>query len=73
MMKLSYIIPLYNAEKYISKCLDSILESDIARNEYEIIVIDDGSKDNEQAVVKQYAQKYDNIKLHVQENQGYFV
>lgn len=69
-MKLSFIIPLYNAEAYIGKCLDSILDSDLDRREYEIIVIDDGSKDNGQAVVRQYAQKYDNIKLLVQENQG---
>lgn len=69
-MKLSFIIPLYNAEAYIGKCLDSILDSDINRKEYEIIVIDDGSKDDGQSVVKQYAQKYDNIKLLVQENQG---
>lgn len=69
-MKLSFIIPLYNAEAYIGKCLDSILNSDIDRKEFEIIVIDDGSKDNGQAVVKLYAQKYDNIKLLVQENQG---
>lgn len=69
-MKLSFIIPLYNAEAYIGKCLDSILDSDIDCKEYEIIVIDDGSKDNGQAVVRQYVQKYDNIKLLVQENQG---
>lgn len=69
-MKLSFIIPLYNAEAYIGKCIDSIMESDLDRKEFEIIVIDDGSKDNGQAVVRQYAQKYDNIKLFVQENQG---
>lgn len=69
-MKLSFIIPLYNAEAYIGKCLDSILESDIDHKEYEIIVIDDGSKDNGQAVVRQYVQKYENIKLFVQENKG---
>lgn len=69
-MKLSFIIPLYNAEEYIGKCLDSILESDIDRMEYEIIVIDDGSKDNGLAVAREYEQKYDNIKVLTQENQG---
>lgn len=69
-MKLSFIIPLYNAEAYIAECLDSILNSDIDRKEYEIIVIDDGSKDNGLAVVRQYEQKYDNITVLVQENQG---
>lgn len=69
-MKLSFIIPLYNAEAYIADCLDSILNSDIDRKEYEIIVIDDGSKDNGLAVVRQYEQKHDNITVLVQENQG---
>lgn len=69
-MKLSFIIPLYNAETFICKCLDSILNSDIDRNEYEIIVIDDGSKDNGLTVVRQYEQQYDNITVLVQENQG---
>lgn len=69
-MKLSFIIPLYNAEAYIADCLDSILNSDIDRKEYEIIVIDDGSKDNGLAVVRQYEQLYDNITVLAQENQG---
>lgn len=69
-MKLSFIIPLYNAEAYIADCLDSILNSDIDRKEYEIIVIDDGSEDNGLAVVRQYEQKHDNITVLVQENQG---
>lgn len=69
-MKLSFIIPLYNAEPYIADCLDSILNSDIDHKEYEIIVIDDGSKDNGLSVVRQYEQKHDNIKVLTQENQG---
>lgn len=69
-MKLSFIIPLYNAEAYIGKCLDSILNSDIDRKEYEIIIIDDGSKDNGLAVVREYEQKYENIQVLVQKNQG---
>lgn len=69
-MKLSFIIPLYNAEAYVGKCLDSILDSDIDSREYEIIVIDDCSKDNGLAVAREYEQKYDNIKVLAQENQG---
>lgn len=69
-MKLSFIIPLFNSEEYIGKCLDSILYSDIDCKEYEIIVIDDGSKDNGLAVAREYEQKYDNIKVLAQENQG---
>ena len=38
---LSFIIPMYNAEKYIGTCLDSILSQDLNMSEYEIIVVDD--------------------------------
>ncbi|MCQ2246334.1 MAG: glycosyltransferase [Bacteroidaceae bacterium] len=69
-MKLSFIIPLYNAEAYIGKCLDSILYSDVDRKEYEVIVIDDGSTDNGLAIARQYEQQYDNIKVLTQTNQG---
>ena len=69
-MLLSFIIPLYNAEAYIGKCLDSILNSDIEKNEYEVIVIDDGSKDKGLSVARQYEQQYDNIRVLTQTNQG---
>lgn len=69
-MKLSFIIPLYNAEAYVGQCLDSILNSNIDHKEYEIIVIDDGSKDNGLALIREYEQKYENIKVLAQENQG---
>lgn len=69
-MKLSFIIPLYNAVAYIGKCLDSILNSDIDKSEYEIIVIDDGSTDNGLSVARQFAEKYSNITVLAQENQG---
>ena len=49
---LSVIIPLYNSEKYIKRCIDSILELQISK---EIIVIDDGSTDNSAQVLKSYA------------------
>lgn len=68
--KLSIIIPLYNAEKYIGKCLDSILNSDMPQESYEIVVIDDGSKDEGAAVVKGYQENHDNITLLSQTNQG---
>ena len=44
-MKISIIIPAYNAEKQIRKCVLSALQQDISHNEYEIIVINDGSTD----------------------------
>ncbi|SEM43846.1 Glycosyltransferase involved in cell wall bisynthesis [Chryseobacterium taichungense] len=67
-MKLSIIIPIYNIEKYVSKCLDSILNQDFI--DYEIILIDDGSTDNSLSLCKEYEIKHPNIQLFSQENQG---
>ncbi|MGB3145047.1 MAG: glycosyltransferase, partial [Maribacter sp.] len=71
-MKLSIIIPLYNKEKYIERCLYSLLNQGLSPNEYEIIIVDDGSKDSGVAAVNTYAKKNGivNIKLIQQINQG---
>lgn len=68
-MKLSVIIPYYNADKWISRILDSLLNQDLATEEYEIIVVDDGSKD-EATVLEEYVARYDNIYYIRQENSG---
>lgn len=70
MIKLSIIVPLYNSEKYIRKCLDSLLNQDIPWSNYEIIVVNDGSPDKSYETVAEYATKYSNITLVSQENQG---
>lgn len=58
---ISVIIPLYNTEKYIKRCIESI-ESQSFRN-LEIIVVDDGSKDNSVSIVKKLSNRYKNINL----------
>lgn len=68
-MKLSIIIPFYNADKWIGRMLQSLLNQDLATEEYEVIVVDDGSKD-EPKVMKDYAARYANIKYIRQENSG---
>ena len=68
-MKLSIIIPYYNADKYISGMLDSLLKQDLSADEYEIIVVDDGSKD-EPKILKEYVSKNDNIRYIRQDNSG---
>lgn len=68
--KLSIIIPMYNAERYIGACLDSIVSSDLSKGKYEIVVINDGSKDNSANIAKEYVEKYSNISYLSQENQG---
>lgn len=69
-MKLSIIIPLYNSELYLPKCLDSVLRQDIPHQDYEIILVNDGSPDNSYAIALQYAQIYPNIVVLTQENKG---
>ena len=70
MIKLSIIIPIYNVEKYIEKCLLSCINQDIPSSDYEIIVINDGSKDNSLAIVNEIAIQYNNIIIDSQENKG---
>lgn len=69
-MKLSIVIPLYNKEKYIDRCLKSLLAQDISPNEYEIIIVDDGSKDSGGLIAHNYAEKHVNIQFFSQENAG---
>ena len=64
--KVSVIIPVYNVEKYLHKCLDSILRQTL--KEIEIICIDDGSQDNSLEVIKEYASKDNRIIVISQEN-----
>ena len=67
--KVSIIIPVYNVEKYISKCLDSLVNQTL--KEIEIIVVNDGSPDNSQKIIDKYVKKYpDKIKSYIKENGG---
>ncbi|MBO4815559.1 MAG: glycosyltransferase [Clostridia bacterium] len=58
-VKLSIIVPVYNVEKYISECLESLVNQTI--NNYEIIVVIDGSQDKSIDIVKEYKERYPNI------------
>lgn len=71
-MLLSIIIPVYNLEKYISNCLDSIIEQidDKIMDEIEIILVNDGSTDNSEQICKKYGVKYKNIQYIYQKNSG---
>lgn len=68
MPKISVIVPVYNGEKFISKCLDSLLSQNL--NDIEIIVINDGSIDKTENIVKQRALSDTRITLISQENSG---
>lgn len=68
MLKISIIIPVYNVELYIAKCLDTLINQ-VYKN-LEIIIINDGSTDNSLKIVEEYARKDVRIKVISQENKG---
>ncbi len=68
--RVSIIIPAYNIEDYIGKCLDSVLSQDMDVNLIEIIVVDDGSSDKTGAVIDEYAARNANIKPIHKKNEG---
>lgn len=68
MFLLSVIIPVYNVEEYIERCLESII-AQLSSN-IEIILVDDGSTDYSGKICDEYASKYETIKVVHQSNQG---
>ncbi len=70
MIKVSVIIPVYNMEKYLEECLDSVCHQTL--KELEIICINDGSKDRSDQILKNYAQKDKRIVLIEQKKSGNF-
>lgn len=69
-MRLSIIIPMYNASQYIERCINSIYHQGLNVNEFEVIVINDGSTDNSLEIVKDYLTSYKNIRFFSQKNSG---
>lgn len=69
-MKLSVLVPVYNAENFIKRCLSSLMEQNINKNEYEVIVYNDGSTDKSLEIVSNYSKKHNNIHVHSHKNQG---
>ena len=67
--KVSVIVPVYNVEHYLAKCLDSLVNQSLQK--IEIIVVNDGSKDGSENIIQQYSAKYpDKIKSFAKENGG---
>ena len=67
-MRFSVIVPVYNQEDYINKCLDSVLSQALA--DFEVIAIDDGSTDNSPAVCDCFAEKDGRIRVIHKQNEG---
>lgn len=69
-MTLSFIIPLYNCEAYVADCLNGIYGSEVDERDFEVIIVNDGSKDNGPMVCQSFANEHSNLHLISQENQG---
>lgn len=69
-IKLSVIVPIYNVESYLPKCVDSLLKQDLESSAYEIILVDDGSTDGSAAIADSYATKCCNVRTIHQPNRG---
>lgn len=70
MILITIVIPSYNVEKYLSKCLDSIVLQDLGLYNIEIIVVNDGSTDSTEDIAKSYAAKFAFIQVICQPNKG---
>ena len=68
MIKVSVIVAVYNAEKYLEKCIDSLLYQTL--EEIEIIAVDDGSTDSSSAILVEYAKRSSKLKYFIKENGG---
>lgn len=68
MSKVSVIVPVYNVEKYLEKCIDSIVRQ--TYSDIEILLVDDGSTDSSGDICDKYAKQYDTIKVIHQDNMG---
>lgn len=64
----SVIIPVYNAERYLARCLDSIIAQSLKG--FEIIAVDDGSSDGSAEILRQYSARHGNLQIKTQVNQG---
>lgn len=68
MIKVSVIVPVYNVEKYLDKCLNTLARQTL--KDIEIIIVNDGSPDNSQKIIDKYTEKYSNMKSYIKENGG---
>ena len=69
-MDLSIIVPVYNVEKYIRSCIESIFKQSLDENLFEVIIVNDGTKDRSMDVIADIIQQHSNITIINQDNQG---
>lgn len=69
-MDLSIIVPVYNVEKYVRPCIESIFKQSLDEERFEVIIVNDGSTDHSMEMIADIVQQYHNITIINQENQG---
>ena len=69
-MKLSIIVPIYNVEQYILECVQSVYRQALTENDFELILVNDGTQDNSFGVIKDIIHQHTNIIVVEQSNQG---
>lgn len=69
-MKLSIIVPVYNVKAFLNKCVDSLLAQDLPKEDFEIILVDDGSTDGSGKLCDSLAAEHGNIRVIHQQNRG---
>lgn len=69
-MDLSIIVPVYNVESYLDKCLQSLVHQTLDQARYEILVVNDGSSDHCQEIIDTYVKRYKQVKAYQKQNGG---
>ena len=69
-MTISFIIPIYNSELYLNKCIESIYNSSLLEKDIEVFLVDDSSTDDSVKVAKKLSLQYKNITVIEQNNQN---
>ena len=67
---ISFIVPVYNVEEYLERCIDSIVNQGIKETDYEIILVNDGSTDGSLDICRKYEKSLSCIRCYSQKNQG---
>ena len=69
-MRISFVVPIYNVEKYLEKCVDSFFHQQLLLDEFEVILVDDGSQDSSGSICDRLAAEHRNITVIHQSNRG---
>lgn len=70
MVKLSIIIPVYNVEQWLMRCLDSLFQQNMPEDEFEVIIVNDGSTDNSLDIAESFASQHENVRIVSRANGG---